>query len=181
MWRYTCSGACIIKGGRGVCVVNPFCSRLIGLIALPLHCGFRRRGASVTSWVIHLHSSSSFFLQETSRGGEVGGVGLSYLSQTTLQGPGLDDISWNKAAENAEKGLADESISGPCQAMDRCIKTFHFNMSPLDWKREKKHFWSLTPDPHNQLSLNEWPPSACLPARPLDVLTFCFPLVSSLN
>lgn len=75
MWRYTCSGACIIKGGRGVCVVNPFCSRLIGLIALPLHCGFRRRGASVTSWVIHLLSSNPFFCRRPAEVG-VGGGGL---------------------------------------------------------------------------------------------------------
>lgn len=30
--------------------------------------------------------------------------GMSYLPQTTLQGRGLDDISWNKAAESAEWG-----------------------------------------------------------------------------
>lgn len=29
----------------------------------------------------------------------------SYLPQTTLQGQGLDDISWNKAAESAEQVL----------------------------------------------------------------------------
>ncbi|KAG7243001.1 hypothetical protein INR49_016767 [Caranx melampygus] len=29
--------------------------------------------------------------------------GMSYLPQTTLQGRGLDDISWNKAAESAEQ------------------------------------------------------------------------------
>lgn len=28
---------------------------------------------------------------------------MSYLPQTTLQGRGLDDISWNKAAESAEQ------------------------------------------------------------------------------
>lgn len=60
--------------------VNPFCWRLIALIALVLHSGLSRKGTSVTSWAIHLHSSSPvffvcvcvFFVWETS--GEGGNV-----------------------------------------------------------------------------------------------------------
>lgn len=88
--------------------VNPFCWRLIALIALVLHSGFSRKGTSVTSWAIHLHSSSPVFFVCVCVvflcGRPVEREGMSYLPQTTLQGRGLDDISWNKAAESAEWG-----------------------------------------------------------------------------
>lgn len=78
--------------------MNPFCWRLIALIALALHSGSSGKGTSVTSWVIHLHSSSPLF-----SAGDQWREWMSYLPQTTLQGRGLDDISWNKAAESAEQ------------------------------------------------------------------------------
>lgn len=83
--------------------LNPFCWRLIALIALALHSGFSRKGTSVTRWAIHLHSSSPvFFCEWFFFVGDQWREGMSYLPQTTLQGRGLDDISWNKAAESAE-------------------------------------------------------------------------------
>lgn len=99
VWAVLFGSAPVQKSAKSLGVaVNPFCRRLIALIALALYSGFSRKGTSVTSWVIHLHSSSPlFFPQDTS-----GGRGMSYLPQTTLQGQGLDDISWNKAAENTE-------------------------------------------------------------------------------
>lgn len=90
------------KGAKSLEVaVNLFCWRLIALIALALQSGSSRKGTCVTSWIIHLHSSSLVFLFFLV--GHRQKEGMSYLPQTTLQGRGLDDISWNKAAERAEQ------------------------------------------------------------------------------
>lgn len=98
-WAGRFGYAPVQKGAKSKDVaVNPFCWRLIALIALALLSGFGRKGTSVTSWVIHLHSSSPLF-----SAADQWREGMSYLPQTTLQGRGLDDISWNKAAESAEQ------------------------------------------------------------------------------
>lgn len=96
--------------------VEPFCWRLIALIAFVLHLCFSGKWTSVSSWVIHLHSSSQLFFiyiflylflprnsVVVAVGAGQGWMGGS-LPQTTLRGAGLDDISWNKAAREPQSG-----------------------------------------------------------------------------
>lgn len=95
----------------------PFCWRLIALIALALHRGFCGKGTSVTSWVIHLHSSSppttppsSYFSSrrplQGGRGGDVRGMGAGGDLSTPDNPAGtrfrwhqLEQSSWERREE----------------------------------------------------------------------------------